>query len=151
MIIFSFILEGIFTNLISTRTMFFNPLFVLTSFLLVNLNDKKKYLVTCFIIGLLYDVVYLNIILNTFIFPLIGFLILYLFKIINNNNINKFLVLLLIIILYRVITYLILILSFKFDNNIIILLNSITSSFFINYIYMFIIVIFKFHIRKKYS
>lgn len=148
MIILSFILEGLISNLISIQTKLFNPLFTLISLILFNHKyNLKKYLIISFCIGLLYDIIYTNtLFLNAFIFLLLSYLTYIIFKIINNNLINRVIVSVASIFIYRIIVYLILITRYSISYKI--LINSITSSLLINIIYILIIILIN-KIRKK--
>lgn len=148
MIILSFILEGLISNLISIQTKLFNPLFTLISLILFNHKyNLKKYLIISFCIGLLYDIIYTNtLFLNAFIFLLLSYLTYIIFKIINNNLINRVIVSVASIFIYRIIVYLILITRYSISYKI--LINSITSSLLINIIYILIIILINI-IRKK--
>ena len=57
-LIVSFVLESIFTNIVSTDSILI-PLFTITSFILIYPYFRKKntnYIIVCLIIGLLYDI-----------------------------------------------------------------------------------------------
>lgn len=156
-LVFSFIFEGIFSNFISTYS-FFSPLFVLMSLIIIYpflINDKESYYKCCFIMGLLYDLIYTDtIIVHAFLFLIIGFLITKINLILANNHINVMVVALIIIILYRLIMYLLLILTSNVDANIWNFFESIYLSLIANIIYVVILNIitdnisFKFKIYK---
>ncbi len=138
---FSFIFEGIFSNFISTYS-FLSPLFVLMSLIVIYpflINDKRSYYKNCFLMGLLYDLIYTDtIIVHAFLFLIIGFLITKINLILANNHINIMVVALIIIILYRVILYCLLILTGNIDINIFNFLRSIYLSLVANIIYVVI-------------
>lgn len=139
-VLISFYLEGILSKISFN---FLTPLTTLMSLILIYpyLNDsKKEYYISCFSIGLLYDIGYTNtMFLNAFIFLLLGFFITKINIYIKNNSFNVILMSLIIIILYRLITYLILVFIDYLNFNINTLLNSIIYSLLLNFIYISIL------------
>jgi len=132
----SFILDGLIIN-----NSFFYPLFTLVSLVIIFPKFNKKnynYYITCFIIGLLYDIVYTNtFLLNGIIYIILGFLIKLIYKKININTLKIILEIIFFISIYRILTFIILnILGYNF--NISSLLESIYSSIILNIIYTFL-------------
>ena len=152
-IIISFILEGIFTNLISINSIFL-PLFTITSFVITYpyFNKEKKYLfiITSFIIGVIYDIAYTNsLFINTFTFILCSLLIMLINKYIKENLISKIIINIFITIMFKIISYLLLFIFgfIKFNQNI--LLKGIYSSLILNIIYGLILYIICDKINRK--
>ena len=152
-IIISFILEGIFTNLISINSIFL-PLFTITSFVITYpyFNKEKKYLfiITSFIIGVIYDIAYTNsLFINTFTFILCSLLIMLINKYIKENLISKIIINIFITIMFKIISYLLLFTFefIKFNQNI--LLKGIYSSLILNIIYGLILYIICDKINRK--
>ena len=139
---FSFIFEGIFSNFISAYS-FFSPLFVLMSLIIIYpflINNKETYYKCCFIIGLLYDIIYTDtIIVHAFLFLIIGFIITKINLVLANNHVNVIIMALIIIILYRTILYCLLILTSNVDFNFWNFLQSIYLSLIVNIIYIVIL------------
>ena len=136
---FSFILEGIFSNFISIHSIL-SPLFVLMSLIIIYpflLNNKESYYKICFIVGLLYDLIYTDtIIVHAFLFLIIGFTITKINLILANNHINVMVMALIIIILYRLILYCLLLLTGNISFDIFDLFQSIYLSLVVNIIYI---------------
>ena len=154
-IIISFILEGIFTNLISINSIFL-PLFTITSFVITYpyFNKEKKYLfiITSFIIGVIYDIAYTNsLFINTFTFILCSLLIMLINKYIKENLISKIIINIFITIMFKIISYLLLFTFefIKFNQNI--LLKGIYSSLILNIIYGLILYIICDKINRKFK
>lgn len=160
-IIFSFILESIVSNLVPINTNFFNPCFVLVSLIvLYPYFDKysKKYLITCLIVGFIYDLVFTStLFFFSIIFLILGLIIKYICSKISNNFISVNILTLIIIILFRVIVYFTLVVTnyFVYDFNY--LIKGIYSSILLNVIYASILFLLteiigkKFNIKKKYD
>ena len=141
LLIISFFLESIFSNIVPTHTIF-SPLFTLMSIILIYPYFNKKnssYYKTCFIIGLFYDLVYTDtIVFNAFLFVLMGLIIVKLNDLFANNYLNSGLMATIVIILYRIITYLFLILTGNINFSLIILFKSIYESLIANIIYIMV-------------
>ena len=160
-IIFSFVLESIVSNLVPINTNFFNPCFVLVSLIvLYTYFDKysKKYLITCLIVGFIYDLVFTStLFFFSIIFLILGLIIKYICSKISNNFISVNILTLIIIILFRVIVYFTLVVTnyFVYDFNY--LIKGIYSSILLNVIYASILFLLteiigkKFNIKKKYD
>ena len=138
-IILSFILEGIFTNLFSFNSLFL-PLFSITSLVITYsyFNKEKKYsfILISIIIGILYDISYTDsLFINTFTFTICCLLIVLIDNYISNGFINKMCINIIIIIMFKVISYLLLFVFgfIKFNQNI--LIKGIYSSLILNIIY----------------
>lgn len=139
LIIASFILEGMITNLISLDSLLL-PLFTLTSIVILypffNREKCYNYIITCFIIGIFYDITYTNsLFINAFSFSLIGVLIIFIDHYIDSNIFSRSGINIVSIILYRVITYFMLILFNYLNFNINTLIRGIYSSIILNFIY----------------
>jgi len=139
--IISLILDGIIS--VYTNNTMFIPLFTLTSLLITYKNYERKekiYFIFLSIIGLIYDALYTDIILlNTFVFIIIGLIIKLLNIYLSHKLTSNVVKLLVIIIFYRVITYIILCILNYINFEFIILFKSIYNSIFLNIIYLFII------------
>ena len=137
-LIFSFLLEAIFTNIVSTNSLFI-PLFTITSFVLIYPYFKKKkqnYIIICLILGLFYDIAFADsIFVNTISFSLIGSLVILCYNYVKYNIYTSNIINIIIIISYRIISYLILlsINYITFNNKI--FFRGIYSSLLINIIY----------------
>lgn len=138
-IILSFFLEGIFSNLVPTD-MFLSPLFTLMSLILIYPYFNKhngSYYKVCFLTGLLYDLVYTDtIVFNAFIFCLIGLIIVKLNNVLANNYLNNSLMAVIVIALFRIVTYFFLLLTGNMSFDFMILLKSVYSSLISNILYV---------------
>ena len=139
-LIISFILELLFTNIIPLNSILI-PMFTLVSLVLLYplFKNKNNYLITCLIVGLLYDIYCSSLFINTLTFSLCGYLISIIFHFITDNIQSNILISIILIILFRTISYTLLIINDYTMFNINILLKGIYSSLIINLIYAFIL------------
>ena len=112
-IIISLILDGIMNNLLPFINLsLFTPLLTLISIIIIYplyIKKEKEYLITIFVTGIIYDLLYTNqLFLNGVIFILIGLIIMNLYKKITINYFNILIISLIIIIIYILIESLIL-------------------------------------------
>ncbi len=136
--IISFMLDGILSRYILPNSLFI-PLFTIVSLVIIYPyfnNNNYRYFRYIAIIGLLYDITYLNtLFFNFFIFMIIGFVIGLFNYLLSNNLYTSILITTVSIILYRIINYFFVVIfknqSFNFLN----LLESIYSSLILNIIY----------------
>ena len=138
-IIISFVLDSIVSNFISINTLF-APLFTLMSLIIVypyfNYNHKH-FIITAFITGMAYDLIYTNtIIIHGLLFIAIAFLIIKLNVVFSNNYLNVVIMAIISIIVYRLISYGLLLITNNISFNWIVLLKSIYQSLLINIIYI---------------
>ena len=137
-LIFSFLFEAMFTNLVGTNSIFI-PLFTLTSLVLVYPYFKKKnfnYVLVCLILGIFYDIAFADsVFVNTICFGIMGGLNILIYNYVKYNIYTSNIINIIIIITYRIISYIIL-LSINFITfNGKILFKGIYSSLFINIAY----------------
>ena len=136
-IFLSLILDGIISNISSILI----PLFTLLSLIIIKPYYKinKNYLILSFILGILYDIAYTDLLyINAILFLLIGYFIIFITKRLKDNIFNVTIISILTIIYYRTLSYLTYIISTKDIFNINILFKSIYSSIIINIIYIII-------------
>lgn len=152
--IFSFLLEGIVSNIVSINSSLFVPLFSIISLILIYPffnNDNSNFLKISFIIGLFYDFVYTDtLILNAFIFLTIGYLIKQINKRITNNVFNVIFMSILVISTYRIVTYSVLVFTNYLSWNFEYLLKSIYSSLILNIIFVVIVYLIADYFSRKY-
>ena len=138
-IIVSFILDSIVSNFISLNSVF-TPLFTLMSLLLIYpyfKNNNYKYLITCFVSGLCYDLIYTDtIIIHGFLFLLIGFIVTRFSLILSNSFVNILILAIVCIVIYRFITYGLLLITANTSFKWIFLFKSIYKSILMNLIYV---------------
>ena len=138
-IIISFILDSIVSNFISLNTLF-APLFTLISLIIVYPyfnNNHKQFLITAFITGMAYDLIYTNtIIIHGLLFLAIAFLIIKLNTIFSNNYLNVVIMTIISIIIYRLISYGLLLITNNISFNWMVLLKSLYQSLIMNIIYI---------------
>lgn len=106
--IVSILLDGILSNYLPylvNNLSFFTPCLTLTSIFLIYpfyRKDEKKYLITVFILGIIYDLFYTNLLFyNGVLFCLIGIILCKTQKNIKINSINTILEVIGIIIFYE--------------------------------------------------
>ena len=137
-IIISFILEGVFTNLVGINS-FLLPLFTVTSLTILYPyfnNNHNKFIGVCALVGFFYDIIYTeSVFINTFSFTIMSMFIIIIYNYINMNifNINGLNVI--IIIIFKIVSYMLLcIVGYcHFKSNV--LIRGIYHSLIINIIY----------------
>lgn len=155
MIYLILVISFLFDNLISfflNINLLFNPLLSLVSLIIIfryyHRKDENKYLITSFVLGLVYDIVCTDtIFLNAGIYLLLSLFIIKFYKIFSYNLLNSAILLIIVIIIYRSIIFLVLS-NFNFISfNLYHLLQSIYSSLILNLLYLS----FFFLKKKKYK
>ena len=127
------------------------PLFSLVSMILSYqlLKKKSNLLFVGLVFGLIYDIALTQtLFLNTLIFLLMSFIIIFYNKIASYNMINTIIITIISIILYRVLTYIPYIVLYDKTIDIIDLFRSIYSSLIINILY---VIILQLILKKKIS
>lgn len=155
-IIISLLLDGIINNLLPFIDLsLFTPLLTLISIIIIYplyIKKKKEYLITLFITGIIYDLLYTNqLFLNGVIFLIIGIIIMNLYNKISINYLIILLFSLLIIIIYILLTGLILLIFNVVPISINKLLYIIKNSILLNLIYSEILYIILKRMPKKYK
>ena len=139
-LIFSFLFESIFTNMVNTDSIFI-PLFTLTSLILVYPYFRKtnfNYILVCLIVGLFYDIVFSDsVFVNTICFGFLGVINLICYKYVKYNVYTTNIINLILLITYRIISYIILLSINYITFNNFIFFKGIYSSILINIIYGF--------------
>ena len=147
-LVFSFLLEIVFSNVTPINGLFI-PLFLLTSLCLIYKyfdNKKSNFLFICIIAGLIYDITFADtLFLNTLSFLACGYLIKVGYNFINPNILSTNILNIFIIIIYRIISYFLFIILKDTSIDLLYLLRGIYSSLIINIIYgiLFYIIISK--------
>lgn len=150
-LVISFLLDNLISFFLNTNLLF-NPLLSLVSLIIIfryyHRKDENKYLITSFVLGLVYDIVCTDtIFLNAGIYLLLSLFIIKFYKIFSYNLLNSAILLIIVIIFYRSITFLVLS-NFNFISfNLYHLLQSIYSSLILNLLYLS----FFFLKKKKYK
>ena len=110
-LIFSFLFEASFTNLISINSLL-TPLYVITTLVLLYPYFKNKqinYIIVCLILGLFYDISFADsIFVNTLSFGIIGYIVSLCYNYVKYNIYTANIINIILIISYRIISYLIL-------------------------------------------
>lgn len=152
--IFSFLLDGILSRYILPTSLFL-PLFTIVSLVIIYPyfnNNNLKYFRYVAIIGLLYDITYLNtLFFNFFIFVIIGFVVGLFNYLLSNNLCTSIIISIITIILYRIINYLFVVIFKNYSFDFMDLLESIYSSLILNIIYCIIIYIITERYSKKHK
>lgn len=150
-LVISFLLDNLISFFLNTNLLF-NPLLSLVSLIIIfryyHRKDENKYLITSFVLGLVYDIVCTDtVFLNAGIYLLLSLFIIKFYKIFSYNLLNSAILLIIGIIIYRSITFLVLS-NFNFISfNLYHLLQSISSSLILNLLYLS----FFFLKKKKYK
>lgn len=143
-IIFSFLFEASFSNIISNDSLFV-PLFLLTSLVILFpyfKNKKINYIIVCLLCGLFYDISFADsVFINTISFGLCGSFIILLYTYVSYNLCSSNLINIIVIILYRIISYIILCIIDYISFNEMRLLEGIYSSLIVNIVYGIVIYI----------
>lgn len=142
LILISIYLDGLLTIYLASffnNLSIFTPLFTLITIGILgfNLKDKKnKYLTISFVVGLIYDLLYTNILfLNSFLFLIIALITI---RIINRYSFNFFkliIYLLTVIIVYEFIYFLLIIIIYPKIYTPIDLIYKISHSLLLNIVY----------------
>ena len=157
-IIISIILDGILSNFLPYtigNLSYFTPLLTLVSLFLIYpfyIKKAKKYYIAALIMGLIYDLLYTNLLFyNSILFLIISILIKYLYKNFEVNYFNIILYIIVIITSYEIIQALI-ILSFQLvPITISKLIYKIIHSLILNIIYTEIVYFIIQKLPKKYK
>lgn len=154
--VFSFILEY-FVNLVSYDSIFIG-LIIFSSMVLLQpyfKNNRKLYLVYCFILGFFYDLIYTGIyFMDAGLFLLIGVIVCFINDITPNNFFVSLLELILLICLYRILSFVFLCINGVVVFDLFILFRSIYCSILTNFLYGIVLyfvlylVSSKFHIKR---
>lgn len=137
-IIFSFLFESIFSNIVNNHT-FLTPLLLLTSFSILYPYFKNKnfnFVIVSIICGLLYDISFTSTpFINTITFGICSGLIILIYSYMNYNIFNSNFINIIIIISYRIINYLLLCIIDYIKFNEFRMLEGIYNSLLVNIIY----------------
>lgn len=138
----SLIIDGILSNIFPytvNNLSLFTPLLTLISIYLIYPFYKKKenkYILTIFLTGIIYDLLYTNLIFyNAIIFTIIGIISKYIYKHYEINYLNIIIQIILIVTIYELLNALIIILFNLVPMSISRLFYKITHSLLLNIIY----------------
>lgn len=138
----SLILDGILSNIFPytvNNLSLFTPLLTLISIYLIYPFYKKKenkYILTIFLTGIIYDLLYTNLIFyNAIIFTIIGIISKYIYKHYEINYLNIIIQIIIIVTIYELLNALIIILFNLVPMSISRLFYKITHSLLLNIIY----------------
>lgn len=137
-LMFSFLLESSFSNLVETNS-FLIPLFTITSLVLIYPYFKNKninYIIVCLILGLFYDIAFADsVFVNTMSFGIIGGLVILCYNYVKYNIYTSNIINIIILITYRIISYVILLSINYIPFNAKIFFSGIYNSLLINIVY----------------
>ena len=157
-IFLSFFLDGILTNYLPylvNNLSFFTPSLTLVSIILIfpfYRKKEEKYFITVFIMGLLYDLFYTNLMFfNASLFLITAFIITRIQKKFEFNALNLFIEVIISIIVYESLTGILLFIYNIVPVDIYKVFYKITHSILLNVIYAEIIYIIARIIPKKYK
>ncbi len=138
----SMLLDSIISNYINYQTTnpsLLTPLFIVVAIPLIYpffCRDNSKYLKLISIFGLIYDLGFTDtLILNMFIFLLLGCIVIFFNNILSNNPLNSLIVIIICLILYNFLNYGILYLINIHNYGLKYLLDIIKSTLIINILY----------------
>lgn len=141
--IISFIFENAYSLVVyNPGSLFLSCFPLVTIFMVYRLfkGNDKKYLISCFIYGFIYDIVFTNtLLLNALLFLLFAFIISKIYEMFQMHIFNIIIITLCLIILYRLCNYLIYISVIHGSFSYALLLKSFYSSIIINIIYMLLL------------
>ncbi len=143
-LIISFLLDSIVSNFISFDSLF-QPLFTLMALIIIfpyfiSHKGNQNYLLTCFITGICYDLIYTDtLVIHGFLFLLIGYIIMKLNLVLASNCLNDIIIGVIIIIFYRLIMYALLLITANISFDIFAIIKGIYSSLILNIIYIFLV------------
>lgn len=147
----SFFLDGILSKYISPNSLFL-PLFTIVSLIIIYPyfnNNYYRYFKYIAILGLLYDIAYMNMIFyNLFIFMLLGFINIFVKYFVSNRLYINVIITAVLIIIYRFINFVLI--NITTDGlGISYLIKSIYSSLILNIIYcIFIYLVSEWYSKK---
>lgn len=152
LLIFSFFLEGIFSSFISINSLF-SPLLLIVTLVLVAPYFKKKknlFLLSCFLIGFFYDIIYTDTVcIYAFLFLEVGYCSQLLNKLLPKTIYHQFLIFGLMVIIYRISSYFIFIITGVCQFHLLVLLNGIMNSYLCNILYFFLLYVLLNLLNKK--
>lgn len=138
----SLIIDGILSNIFPytiNNLSLFTPLLTLISIYLIYpfyKKKEKKYMITLFLTGIIYDLLYTNLIFyNAITFTIIGIISKYIYKHYEINYLNIIIQIILIVTIYEVLNALIIIIFNLVPMSISRLFYKITHSLLLNIIY----------------
>lgn len=153
-LLISFALEGIFSNFISSNSIFI-PLFTVISLVIVYpyfKDEKNKFYIYASFLGLLYDIVYTNCpFINTFSFLITSLMISLIYEYITVSKFNITLINIIILLFHQTISYILLCFFSYTTFNEITLLTILYSSIITNIIYGFILFMLVNFLDKKHK
>ena len=105
-IIFSLILDGILSNFLPVINLsYFTPLLTVTSIFIIYpfyQKNEKKYYITALIIGIIYDLLYTNLLFfNGILFVLISLITRLIYKNLNVSFLKNIIYIMIIIVIYE--------------------------------------------------
>ena len=157
-IIISFLFDGILTNFLPylpNHLSFFTPLLTLTSLIVIMplfRKQEKKYFLTVFLVGLLNDLFYTNLLFfNAVLFFLVTFILYQIHKKLRENTLSKLIEFTSTIILYESLTGMILFLYQVVPVTIPKVFYKISHSLFLNLIYGILLWLMICWIPEKYK
>lgn len=157
-IIFSFILDGILSNFIAFDTFnlsLFTPSLTLVSLVTISIlfyHQNNKYLLICFITGIVYDLFYTNLLFfNGLLFLLIGALTLLIEKYLEIDFIKILFLVAISIIIYESSSALIILIYNLVPVTLNRIIYKISHSLLLNIIYGFLLYLIIYLIPKKFK
>ncbi len=156
--ILSLILDGLLTNYLPflvNDLSYFTPLLTLVSIIIIYpfyRKDENKYLITVFILGIIYDLFYTNLLFfNAVLFVVIALINRKIQKTVSLNNFNVLIETIIIIVLYELLTGIILFTYNIVPVTIYKVYYKIIHSILLNVIYIELIYIILKILPKKYK
>lgn len=149
----SFFMDGILSKYISSNSLFL-PLFTIVSLVIIYPyfnNNNYRYFKYIAILGLLYDIAYMNLIFyNFFIFMVLGFINIFIKYLLSHRLYINMLITIILIVTYRFINFIFINITTG-NVSTIELFKSIYSSLILNIIYCIIIYLITEWYSKKHK
>lgn len=154
----SFVLDGLLSNFLPYMVgdlSLFTPMLTIVSLVIIyHFFTKKKnnYFIICFIVGLIYDFMYTNLLFyNAILFLVLGLVIMFLYRYIRLNWLSLFLFISLVIVGYEIMNVIVILLFSLVPMTFYRFLYKISHSLLLNLIYgemLYLIIVL---VPKKYK
>lgn len=153
-LLFSLIFQCVFSNFFSPLHSIFYPLFVTSALIIIfpYFKDDNKYLITCTLYGILYDILCSpTALFHAFLFLLLGVVILLLNHQWSNNIFNNILFQIIVIFIYETISYVMISIIDKMKWNSVINFNLVGKALISNIIYIALLYYITDRLSQKYK
>jgi hypothetical protein len=153
-LVISLLLQSIFSNFLALNISFLNPLFALSALIIVFPYYKKKneYLITAFIYGVCYNILFPGFILiHSFLFLLVAILIMLMYKLWTSHVVSMIIFQVIVIVVYQNVYYIIITIVDKLEWSSLTGFLLIIRSLISNIVFISLLYIITEKISKKYK